>query len=169
MVYLNIPPELTDEEELLKEKYEQLRHLQNRLNAPKLEVSPQTSLKRTVKDAKEVAKKLLKSGAITAIKTGSKDTQGFKRPIGAERKHSSSKRRNISASDNQSFSTSYTSNHAISTTSSNSEFKSISNISNKPCSPTKNLYESFVNRGKLEDEIKEQHGHLNKKELDIKD
>lgn len=166
MVYLNIPSELTDEEELLKEKYEQLRRLQNRLNAPKLEVSPPTSLKRsTVKDAKEVAKKLLKSGAITAIKVESKDTQGFKRPIGSDRKHNSSKRRNISASDNQSFSASYTSNQIISIT--HSEFKSIAN--NKPCSSAKSLYESFVNYGKLEDEIKEQHAHQNKKELDIKD
>lgn len=169
MVYLNIPPELTDEEELLKEKYDQLRRLQNRLNSPKLEVSPQTSLKRTVKDAKEVAKKLLKSGAITAIKIESKDTQGFKRPIGSDRKHNSSKRRNISASDNQSFSASYTSNQAISSSHFNSEFKSTVNINNKLCSSAKSLYENFVNCGKLEDEIKEQRAHQIKKELDIKD
>ena len=158
MVHLNIPPELTEEEELLKEKYEQLRCFQNRLNAAKQESPSQIPIKRTVKDAKEVAKKLLKSGAISAIKVENKDTQGFKR------KHNSSKRRNASMNDNQPFLTCNASKQAISTSPPNSVGKSVSSTYSKPCSPAKSLYESFVNHGKLEDEIKEQHVHHNMKE-----
>lgn len=155
MVYLNIPLELTEEEELLKKKYEQLRCLRNRLNLPKQEPPPPVPIKRTVEDAKEVAKKLLKSGAISAIKIESKDTQGFKR------KHNSNKKRNESLNDKQTFSNSDTSN--VATTISLPVSKSISNVFSKQSSSVKSLYDNFGSRGKLEDEIKEHRAHHHSK------
>lgn len=76
MVNLHFPSQLTEEEETLKKKYEKLRRkkkaLQN-LNAPKQDpVQPKAIAKpgpsEPKKDAKEVAKILLKTGAISAIK-----------------------------------------------------------------------------------------------------
>lgn len=159
MVYLHFPNQLTEEEEMLKKKYEKLRRkkkaLQN-LNAPKQEPPPP---KRPLDvrpleakpDAKEVAKKLLKSGAISAIKVENKERQGFKRPKALERKRNACERPTPSVTGYQPFTASHTVDEdpptvsaADTTTPANTE---------KP--PVKKLYESFVSSRKLEDEIKE--------------
>ena len=66
------------------------------LKAPKPEPEKTPTLKRPAeaRDAREVAKKLLKSGAISAIPKPSEKTEttGFKRSRGLERKLSSSDR-----------------------------------------------------------------------------
>ena len=66
------------------------------LKAPKPEPEKTTAIKRPAeaRDAREVAKKLLKSGAISAIPKPSEKTEttGFKRSRGLERKLSSSDR-----------------------------------------------------------------------------
>ncbi len=66
------------------------------MKAPKLEPEKTPTLKRPAeaRDAREVAKKLLKSGAISAIRKPCEKTEtaGFKRSRGLERKLSSSDR-----------------------------------------------------------------------------
>lgn len=66
------------------------------LKAPKIEPEKTPAMKRPAeaRDAREVAKKLLKSGAISAIPKPSEkyETAGFKRSRGLERKLSSSDR-----------------------------------------------------------------------------
>ena len=69
---LHFPTKLTEEEEALQQKFAKLRRKKKQLqevNKPKQEPE-QNKLKRPAeaKDAKEVAKKLLKTGAIKAIK-----------------------------------------------------------------------------------------------------
>lgn len=77
------------------EVLEQKKALQA-LKAPKPEPEKTPTLKRPAeaRDAREVAKKLLKSGAISAIPKPSEKTEttGFKRSRGLERKLSSSDR-----------------------------------------------------------------------------
>lgn len=94
MVYLHIPANFTEEEMMLQAKYEKLKRkkkaLQN-LKAPRQEPERTTPIKRPqmeARDAREIAKKLIKSGAIAAIqKAPKRDEQaGFKRPRGLERK-----------------------------------------------------------------------------------
>jgi len=95
---LHFPSKLTDEEEALQLKYAKLRRKKKQLqevNKPKQEPE-QNKLKRPAeaKDAKEVAKKLLKTGAMKAIKKSlekekskeEKTNLGFKRSMGFERK-----------------------------------------------------------------------------------
>lgn len=95
---LHFPNKLTEEEEALQAKYAKLRRKKKQLqdvNKPKQEPE-KNSLKRPLeaKDAKEVAKKLLKSGQIKAIKKtlekekvkDEKASGGFKRSQGLERK-----------------------------------------------------------------------------------
>jgi len=95
---LHFPNKLTEEEEALQAKYAKLRRKKKQLqdiNKPKQEPE-KNSLKRPLeaKDAKEVAKKLLKSGQIKAIKKtlekekvkDEKANGGFKRSQGLERK-----------------------------------------------------------------------------------
>jgi len=96
---LHFPTKLTEEEEALQQKFAKLRRKKKQLqevNKPKQEPE-QNKLKRPAeaKDAKEVAKKLLKTGAIKAIqkslhKEKSKEEKinaaGFKRSMGFERK-----------------------------------------------------------------------------------
>jgi len=95
---LHFPSKLTDEEEALQLKYAKLRRKKKQLqevNKPKQEPE-QNKMKRPAeaKDAKEVAKKLLKTGAMKAIKKSlekekSKDEKTigtFKRSKGFERK-----------------------------------------------------------------------------------
>jgi len=92
MVYVHFPPNFTDEEQMLQNKYQKLRKKKKALQAlkaPKPEPEKPVVSKRPTeaRDAREVAKKLLKSGAITAIpKQQKQPEQGFKRPRGLERK-----------------------------------------------------------------------------------
>ncbi|XP_054722232.1 negative elongation factor E-like [Uloborus diversus] len=161
MVYLHFPSQLTEEEEMLKKKYEKLRRkkkaLQN-LNAPKQEPPPPKPLIRqhdsnTPKpDAKEVAKKLLKSGAISAIKVETKERQGFKRPKALERKRNACERMNSSVTGYQPFSASHSLDEDPPSVAPPAEVTS-SPGSGRP--PVKKLYESFVSSRKLEDEVKE--------------
>ncbi|KAK8765447.1 hypothetical protein V5799_031945 [Amblyomma americanum] len=99
MVYLNFPSEFTEEEKMLQKKYQQLRLVKQALQqnkTPKPEPAPvQSTLRKGQEqvsepkpDPKEVAKKLLKSGAISAIKVENKEQRSFKRPTGYERKRS---------------------------------------------------------------------------------
>nr|CAG4646630.1 EOG090X0F8Z [Macrothrix elegans] len=99
MVYLHFPSNLTEEELMLQAKYQKLKKKKKALQAlkaPKVEPEKTPALKRPAeaRDAREVAKKLLKSGAISAIPKPSEKTEttGFKRSRGLERKLSSSDR-----------------------------------------------------------------------------
>ncbi|CAG0879271.1 unnamed protein product [Darwinula stevensoni] len=99
MVYLHFPSQFTEEEQMLQAKYQKLKRKKKALQtlkAPKPEPEKTATLKRPTeaKEAKEIAKKLLKSGAIHAIKKpenkGEKTT--FKRSRGLERRLSGSER-----------------------------------------------------------------------------
>ncbi|XP_057378578.1 negative elongation factor E-like [Daphnia carinata] len=99
MVYLHFPSNLTEEELMLQTKYQKLKKKKKALQAlkaPKPEPEKTPALKRPAeaRDAREVAKKLLKSGAISAIPKPCEKTEttGFKRSRGLERKLSSSDR-----------------------------------------------------------------------------
>ncbi|RWS22338.1 Negative elongation factor E-like protein [Leptotrombidium deliense] len=105
MVFIQIPSSLTEEEKTLQQKYQKLKRKARikkalqALKAPKTEPTPiQQQLKRvsetSKQDAKEVAKKLLKSGAISAIKVPDKDKQKglhFKRPKSGRKDSTSEK------------------------------------------------------------------------------
>lgn len=158
MVYLHFPSQLTEEEEMLKKKYEKLRRkkkaLQN-LNAPKQEPPPPKPLVRPLEakpDAKEVAKKLLKSGAISAIKVENKERQGFKRPKALERKRNACERPSTSVTGYQPFTASHSLDDEPPVISSSTDPPSSNNL-DRP--PVKKLYESFVSSRKLEEEVKE--------------
>ncbi|KAL7637942.1 UNVERIFIED_CONTAM: hypothetical protein RMT77_011555 [Armadillidium vulgare] len=93
MVYLHFPSNLTEEEQMLQAKYQKLRKKKKALQAlkaPKQEPEPLVPLKRPMeaKDAKEMAKKLIKSGAIKVPEKPQPSTEKttFKRSIGLERK-----------------------------------------------------------------------------------
>lgn len=118
MVYLHFPTNLTEEELMLQNKYQKLRKKVNNIMLsvfcidlyclrfciwqkkalqvqktprPEPEPSPVMNPKRpkeTARDAREIAKKLLKSGAIGPIKKvpNRTDQESFKRPCGMERK-----------------------------------------------------------------------------------
>jgi len=86
---------------MLQNKYQKLRKKKKalqQLKAPKPEPEKQSPKKRVAepKDAKEVAKKLLKSGAISAIKQDSRDKQCFKRSLNLEKRLSSSEKATVS-------------------------------------------------------------------------
>nr|CAG4641265.1 EOG090X0F8Z [Eulimnadia texana] len=98
MVYLHFPSNLTEEELMLQAKYQKLKKKKKALQAlkaPKPEPE-KLPVKRPAeaRDAREVAKKLLKSGAISAITKPVErhETAGFKRSRGLERKLSLSDR-----------------------------------------------------------------------------
>ncbi|KAF8792189.1 Negative elongation factor E like protein [Argiope bruennichi] len=144
---------------MLKKKYEKLRRkkkaLQN-LNAPKQEPPPPKPLVRPgplepKKDAKEVAKILLKTGAISAIKVENKERQGFKRPKALERKRNACDRASSSVAGYQPF----TASHSVEEDGPPVGSPSESSPSNSSRPPVKKLYETFVSGRKLEDEIKE--------------
>ncbi|XP_050538438.1 negative elongation factor E [Daktulosphaira vitifoliae] len=96
MVYLHFPTNLTEEELMLQNKYQKLRKKKKALQVqktprPEPEPSPILNPKRpkeTARDAREIARKLLKSGAIGPIKKvpNRTDQESFKRPCGMERK-----------------------------------------------------------------------------------
>ncbi|XP_014207358.1 negative elongation factor E [Copidosoma floridanum] len=92
MVYMTFPSNLTEEELMLQAKYNKLKRKKKALQdlkapKPEPERTPQTPKRPTeARDAREVAKKLIKSGVITAPKTPKRGEQAFKRPRGLERK-----------------------------------------------------------------------------------
>ncbi|XP_058121595.1 negative elongation factor E [Anopheles ziemanni] len=92
MVYIHFPSNLTEEELMLQAKYAKLKRKKKALQAlkaPKQEPEKNLLPKRPAdaRDAREVARKLLKSGAISAIqKPQPKQDSSFKRPKGQERK-----------------------------------------------------------------------------------
>uniref|UniRef100_A0AAG5D7P8 Negative elongation factor E n=1 Tax=Anopheles atroparvus TaxID=41427 RepID=A0AAG5D7P8_ANOAO len=92
MVYIHFPSNLTEEELMLQAKYAKLKKKKKALQAlkaPKQEPEKNLLPKRPAdaRDAREVARKLLKSGAIQAIqKPQPKQESSFKRPKGQERK-----------------------------------------------------------------------------------
>ncbi|XP_058464702.1 negative elongation factor E isoform X2 [Malaya genurostris] len=94
MVYIHFPSNLTEEELMLQAKYAKLKKKKKALQAlkaPKQEPEKSLIPKRPAdaRDAREVARKLLKSGAIQAIqKPQLKQESSFKRPKGQERKRS---------------------------------------------------------------------------------
>lgn len=94
MVYIHFPSNLTEEELMLQTKYAKLKKKKKALQAlkaPKQEPEKNLIPKRPAdaRDAREVARKLLKSGAIQAIqKPQLKQESSFKRPKGQERKRS---------------------------------------------------------------------------------
>ncbi|XP_058838884.1 negative elongation factor E isoform X2 [Topomyia yanbarensis] len=94
MVYIHFPSNLTEEELMLQAKYAKLKKKKKALQAlkaPKQEPEKNLIPKRPAdaRDAREVARKLLKSGAIQAIqKPQLKQESSFKRPKGQERKRS---------------------------------------------------------------------------------
>nr|CAG4638786.1 EOG090X0F8Z [Cyclestheria hislopi] len=99
MVYLHFPSNLTEEELMLQAKYQKLKKKKKALQAlkapkPEPEKTPTSKRPAEARDAREVAKKLLKSGAISAIPKPNEKTEtaGFKRSRGLERKLSSSDR-----------------------------------------------------------------------------
>ncbi|KAK3913634.1 Negative elongation factor E [Frankliniella fusca] len=100
MVYLHFPTNLTEEELMLQTKYQKLKKKKKALQAwkapkPEPERTTPTQKRPTEgRDAREVARKLLKSGAIPAIPKIQKrpEQAGFKRPRGLERKLSAAER-----------------------------------------------------------------------------
>lgn len=97
-MYLHFPSNLTEEELMLQAKYNKLKRKKKALQdlkAPKQEVEriPQAPKRPTeARDAREVAKKLIKSGVITAPKTPKRPEQSFKRSRGLERKLNSTEK-----------------------------------------------------------------------------
>ncbi|KAL7298209.1 hypothetical protein TKK_0009204 [Trichogramma kaykai] len=102
MVYIHFPVNLTEEEKMLQMKYLKLKRKKKALQdlkAPKTEPERQPQApKRPIeaRDAREVAKKLIKSGVITAPKTAKRPEQTFKRPRGLERKLNSAEKTSCS-------------------------------------------------------------------------
>lgn len=94
MGYIHFPTQFTEEEIMLQAKYQKLKKKKKALQAlktPKPEQELKTlTLKRPAdaRDAREVARKLIKSGAIPAIQKQQtkQDQTSFKRPKGQERK-----------------------------------------------------------------------------------
>ncbi|UYV67525.1 PKN2 [Cordylochernes scorpioides] len=87
-------------------------------------------------DAKETAKKLLKSGAISAIKVESKERQGFKRAKGIERRRGLERMGGSMVTGYQPFSASHPADDETPTTPEGQQSKKLATV--------KNLYESFV-------------------------
>ncbi|XP_020291487.1 negative elongation factor E [Pseudomyrmex gracilis] len=104
MVYLHFPSNLTEEELMLRTKYAKLQRKKKalqHLKAPKQEIEriPQAPKRPTeARDAREVAKKLIKSGVITAPKTPKRQEQTFKRSRGLLRKLMNSTEKTINCS-----------------------------------------------------------------------
>ncbi|KAL4218933.1 Serine/threonine-protein kinase N2 [Mactra antiquata] len=92
MVYINLPPNLTEEEEVLRQKYARLRKKKKQLQALKsvkqerepVKEKPVKRPSESAEDAKEQAKKLVKSGAIKL--SDKKERKDFKRSRNLEKK-----------------------------------------------------------------------------------
>lgn len=131
---------------MLQKKYQKLKRKKKavqQIKTPKQEPPQvQTTLKKvseTKPDAKEVAKKLLKSGAISAIKVENKERQGFKRSKAAERKRSLNERPGGIGYQP------YTSTHPT-----DEESDQTTPSGARPA--VKSLYESFVSGGNLDED-----------------
>lgn len=146
MVYLHFPSNLTEEELMLQAKYQKLKRkkkalMKQKTPRPEPERSPvkvSKGSKMEARDAREVAKKLLKSGAISPIiKTPKRpENEGFKRPSrfrGLDRKPSEEK----AVSSYQPF--------ASSPIDDSEDVIKISSFSR-----VKNLYDNFVSEKMLE-------------------
>ncbi|XP_034484082.1 negative elongation factor E [Drosophila innubila] len=104
MVYIHFPNNLTEEEQMLQAKYQKLKKKKKALQAhkaPKQEPESALTLKRPTdaRDAREVARKLIKSGAIPAIQKQQtkQDQTSFKRPKGQERAKRSTSETSVAA------------------------------------------------------------------------
>ncbi|EDW76861.1 negative elongation factor E [Drosophila tropicalis] len=104
MVYIHFPTNLTEEEQMLQAKYQKLKKKKKALQAhkaPKQEPESALTLKRPTdaRDAREVARKLIKSGAIPAIQKQQtkQDQTSFKRPKGQERAKRSTSETSVAA------------------------------------------------------------------------
>ncbi|XP_064457999.1 negative elongation factor E-like [Ornithodoros turicata] len=146
MVYLHFPSQYTEEEEMLQKKYQKLKRKKKaiqQIKTPKQEPPPvQTTIKKATEskpDAKEVAKKLLKSGAISAIKVENKERQGFKRSKAAERKRSLNERPGGIGYQP------YASSHPM-------EEESDQTAPSAARPAVKSLYDSFVSGGNLDED-----------------
>ncbi|XP_050030810.1 negative elongation factor E [Dermacentor andersoni] len=155
MVYLHFPSQYTEEEDMLQKKYQKLKRKKKALQqtkTPKQEPPPvQTTLRKghdqvseSKPDAKEVAKKLLKSGAISAIKVENKERHGFKRSKASERKRSLNDRPGGIGYQP------YAANHPTEDESDVTGTSSSSPSSSRPA--MKSLYESFVSGGNLDED-----------------
>lgn len=168
---LHFPAKLTEEEEALQAKYAKLRRKKKQLqDVTKPKQEPEKNiLKRPAeaKDAKEVARKLVKTGAIRAIKSSiekekikeEKINSGFKRSQGFERKHNQDR----AMSSYQPFSATHGPGGGFDTGGEDFE-PDISDEAKKK--KQKNLYENFVRerdrgeRGLVEDKnAKPRQGH----------
>lgn len=167
---MHFPNKLTEEEQALVAKYAKLRRKKKQLadvNKPKQEPEKNTSKRPSEsKDAKEVAKKLIKTGAIRAIKSSidkekikdEKNNSGFKRSQGFERKHNQDR----AMSSYQPFSATHGPGGGFDTGGEDFE-PEISDEAKK--TKQKNLYETFVKerdieeRGLTDEKNKPRQGH----------
>ncbi|XP_055385255.1 negative elongation factor E [Condylostylus longicornis] len=91
MGYIHFPTQFTEEELMLQAKYQKLKKKKKALQAlkaPEPEKPLASKRPADARDAREVARKLIKSGAIPAIQKQQtkQDQTSFKRPKGQERK-----------------------------------------------------------------------------------
>ncbi|XP_035907167.1 negative elongation factor E [Anopheles stephensi] len=164
MVYIHFPSNLTEEELMLQAKYAKLRKKKKALQAlkaPKQEPEKNLLPKRPAdaRDAREVARKLLKSGAIQAIqKPQPKQEASFKRPKGQERKRTQPEM--SPAGQYQSFgaSTEFESTSSTASTSSavvassTTPIESPNSPAEKETSRVQNLYQQFANEREKDDQ-----------------
>ncbi|XP_061505537.1 negative elongation factor E [Anopheles gambiae] len=165
MVYIHFPSNLTEEELMLQAKYAKLRKKKKALQAlkaPKQEPEKNLLPKRPAdaRDAREVARKLLKSGAIQAIQKPQPKQEGsFKRPKGQERKRTQPEM--SPAGQYQSFgaSTEFESSSATPPVPSSSATSASTTPTETPNSPAEketsrvqNLYQQFANEREKEDQ-----------------
>ncbi|XP_058066823.1 negative elongation factor E isoform X1 [Anopheles bellator] len=175
MVYIHFPSNQTEEELMLQAKYAKLRKKKKALQAlkaPKQEPEKNLLPKRPTdaRDAREVARKLLKSGAIQAIqKPQPKQESSFKRPKGQEKKRSQSEL-GSSTSQYQSFGSSaeYDNPGAVSATAASPSSvreappptASSAAVDLRPTSPVEpnraqNLYQQFANEREKDEQSTE--------------
>uniref|UniRef100_A0A182PL93 Negative elongation factor E n=1 Tax=Anopheles epiroticus TaxID=199890 RepID=A0A182PL93_9DIPT len=165
MVYIHFPSNLTEEELMLQAKYAKLRKKKKALQAlkaPKQEPEKNLLPKRPAdaRDAREVARKLLKSGAIQAIQKPQPKQEGsFKRPKGQERKRTQPEL--SPAGQYQSFGASAEFESSSSATptigsavanASTTPTESPNSPAEKETSRVQNLYQQFANEREKEDQ-----------------
>ena len=154
MVFLQFPSKLTEEETMLQAKYAKLRKKKRQLAAVKnpdaAEKAEKEAQKKVVsttsaKDAKEVAKKLIRTGAIAAIQKSAEREKiekfgGFKRSQMLERKLTAATG-DSAKSGYQPFSATHGPGGGFDT---GGEDMNPEPVDPPPAKKSKNLYESFV-------------------------